>query len=271
MGLGASFSMQAWWSLSIFWILEHAQPACVNLRANLSVFKYHKQGNDPSDYEDASEPTMSGEISTANPSIAISDGATESSFSSLWARLLVATFVGSDLPPEQRFSSAVKKGARIWRRIVDSKTLPWYAEEKRRQGAFATLLGTSFTERGMWTSIAIGDSCFFKIDADGIANSFPIEDEKGFGSTPPLICSRNTELRFMRTATGTWMPGDLFFWMTDAAAQWFIYQTKIGLRPWELIASFPDSVTFESWLASTRLDGSMRNDDVTILMLRVNR
>jgi hypothetical protein len=67
------------------------------------------------------------------------------------------------------------------------------------------------------------------------------------------------------------MAGDLFFWMTDAAAHWFIHQTKTGLQPWELIASFPNSVAFESWLASTRLDGSMRNDDATILMLRVDR
>ena len=239
------------------------------MNANLSVFKSQKRGNEPSDYEDASEPSLSVEIHAERPSIAISDGATESSFASLWASLLVTAFVNSDLPIEERFSSAVKKGARIWRRIVDSKTLPWYAEEKRKRGAFATLLGTCFTERGNWESIAVGDSCFFKVDSNGDVSSFPIKDENEFGTTPPLVCGRNTELRSVTRTTGEWSEGDLFFWMTDAAAHWFLHEARTGLRPWDIIASFPACEAFDSWLASARDSGIMRNDDVTILLLRV--
>jgi hypothetical protein len=239
------------------------------LKANLSVFKSQKQGNEPSDYEDACEPSLSIEIIAEKPSIAISDGATESSFASLWASLLVAAFISSDLPPEARFSTAVKKAGRIWRRIVDSKPLPWYADEKRKQGAFATLLGTCFSDQGKWESIAVGDSCFFKVDADGVFSSFPIEDENAFGNTPPLLCSRSIELRSVTKTTGEWSKGDLFFWMTDAAACWFIHEARTGLRPWDIIASFPDCVAFDSWLTSARASGIMRNDDVTVLILRV--
>jgi hypothetical protein len=237
------------------------------LKTTLSVFKSQKFGNEPSDYEDASEPSQSLET-LENPNIAISDGATESSFASLWANLLVATFVNSALPSEERFLMAVKKAARIWHRIVDSKKLPWYAEEKRKQGAFATLLGTCFTEEGNWESVAVGDSCLFKVGCDGDVSSFPIEDETEFGSTPPLVCSRSREF-MMKRAKGTWASGDRFFWMTDAAAHWFLHESKTGLRPWNILQSFHDPMAFDSWLSSLRESGTMRNDDVTILMLRV--
>ena len=237
------------------------------MKTTLSVFKSQKFGNDPSDYEDASEPSESLEA-LEDPNIAIADGATESSFASLWAKLLVAFFVNSVLPPEERFLEAVKRAARLWHRIVDAKKLPWYAEEKRKQGAFATLLGTCFTEQGNWESVAVGDSCLFKVGSDGSISSFPIEDESEFGSTPPLLCSRKTEV-IVKRAHGTWASGDLFFWMTDAAAHWFLHESKEGLRPWNVIEAFPDNLVFNSWLSSIRESGAMRNDDVTILMLKV--
>ncbi len=250
--------------------MERAQPAYGKLKASLSVFKSQKQGNEPSEYEDASEPSLSGELLSERLSVAISDGATESSFASLWASVLVAAFVNSGLPADERFKKAVNKGARIWRRIVDPKTLPWYAEEKRKRGAFATFLGTCFGEDGSWEAIAAGDSCLFVKKPTGVV-SFPISDEKEFGSTPPLICSRRSEREMpsIKSTRGEWSSGDLFFWMTDAAAQWFLHELNAGLFPWEVIASFADTETFLAWLSSARGSGIMRNDDVTILMLRV--
>lgn len=203
-----------------------------------------------------------------NPSFAVSDGATESSFARDWADLLVDKFVNSTIPPQDRFHPAVNKAARIWRRIIDSKRLPWYAEEKRKQGAFATLIGTCFAESGDWLSVAVGDSCFFKVDSNGSVVSFPIENADAFGSTPPLIGTRGADFTVAK-ATGKWSRGDTFFWMTDAAAHWFLRETEIGLQPWQTIEAFIDGSAFDSWLSSARNAKAIRNDDVTILMLKV--
>ena len=204
-----------------------------------------------------------------NPSFAVSDGATESSFASLWANLLVTLFVNSTLPPEDRLKSAVNKATRIWRRIVDSKQLPWYAEEKRKRGAFATLIGTCFAENGKWESVAVGDTCFFKVNSSGGVESFPIEDENAFGTTPPLIGSKSADFSSVAKANGKWSSGDLFLWMTDAAAHWFLHEMNTGGHPWNIVESFVDHSDFESWLCLTRSSRVIRNDDVTILMLRV--
>ena len=238
------------------------------MRTNLSVFRAQKLGNEAAENEDASEPDASVEISVEKCSIAISDGATESSFASQWAQLLVTAFVNAEGPIEERSLTAIRKAARIWRRVEDSKALPWYAEEKRKRGAFATFLGTYFNECGTWESIAVGDSCFFKVNSDRMVDSFPIDDDQAFGATPPLVSSRINQPSTLQRATGNWAEGDLFLWMTDAAAQWFLHEEKAGQQPWNIITSF-DSTGFLTWLSSARASRIIRNDDITILMLKV--
>src|SRR4051794_41014129 len=70
---------------------------------------------------------------------AVADGASESAFAGLWARLLAEGFVAARRP--RAFAGWRGGPRRRWAAGVMGLELPWYGEMKRAEGAFATLLG----------------------------------------------------------------------------------------------------------------------------------
>src|SRR5438552_405223 len=94
-----------------------------------------KRGHTATEYEDAcAADPVAGRF-------AVADGASESSFAACWARLLAEGFVAGGLTPGT--SAWLAPLRRQWREQVHNRPLPWYAEVKREQGAFATLLGVA--------------------------------------------------------------------------------------------------------------------------------
>ena len=65
------------------------------------------------------------------------------SFAAIWARLLVKRFVADPGKP-WRGLDWVDPLRKNWADEVDALSLPWYAEQKRDLGAFATFLGVVF-------------------------------------------------------------------------------------------------------------------------------
>src|SRR5690242_8121771 len=98
------------------------------MRTRLRVFWQPKAGNSAAEYEDACWPRESGDRSGVTH-LAVADGATETSFSGLWARLLVKAY-GRGLLAEATWDEDLSKIRRVWQRAVGQKPLPWYAEEK---------------------------------------------------------------------------------------------------------------------------------------------
>src|SRR5262249_58048077 len=98
------------------------------------AFHLPKRGNAAEEYEDA----LAADPATGR--FAVADGASESSFAASWARLLVEGFVGTVGKPWQNLDWLDPLRQR-WADEVDGLSLPWYAEAKREEGAFATLLG----------------------------------------------------------------------------------------------------------------------------------
>jgi hypothetical protein len=155
--------------------------------------------------------------------------------------------------------------------------LAWYAEMKRDQGAFATLLGLQLrlpttTRRGAWRAQAVGDSCLVHLRADGKLRAFPLTNSADFGNQPQLIGSRDGPPAQPASAAGTMLPGDRFFLMTDALAQWFLHTHERGGRPWlgfaDVLASQPPQDAFAALVAGLR-GGALRNDDVTLLTITI--
>ena len=72
-------------------------------------------------------------------------------------------------------------------------------------------------------------------------------------------------LAALQTREGTCRAGDLFVLATDALAEWFLRQLEIGAQPWQgLIGMTQD--TFPSMITRLRQEGTMRNDDVTLII-----
>ncbi|MFZ1709940.1 MAG: hypothetical protein WAW20_15250 [Anaerolineae bacterium] len=237
-----------------------------------------KAGNSANDYEDAAFPLDAPVTPVTRLRAAIADGATESSFAALWARLLVEAFVQKRLLVRgQRLLTQLAVLHQTWRQAVASKPLPWYAEEKLRDGAFCAFLGLELAEgrRGnTWQAWAVGDSCLLHVRGDTLLVAFPLTTAEAFNSRPLLIGS---QVRFhaeavgaMRRTHGAWQPGDRFFLLTDALAAWFLAAHAAGDNPTatlEGLLADRDTDALAAWLADTRRARHIRNDDTTLLRI----
>jgi hypothetical protein len=209
---------------------------------------------------------------------AVADGASESAFASLWARLLASSFVAAPRPPE--LADWLHDAQHRWSSEVMELDLPWYADMKRQEGAFATLLGLIFQPRtrarpGGWRAVAVGDACLVHVRRNRPVRTFPLKSSSDFSNDPCLIGSRDSSPPRPRRARGTMLDGDRFYLMTDALAQWFLRAHEDEEHPCDalksvLTAASPDE-SFVAWVEELRYLGRMRNDDVTLLAVVINK
>ena len=250
-----------------------------------SFFKLPKAGNSPGECEDDGWlsyplPIISSNRSAANA--AVSDGATESAFAREWANILVHTFCRRppDLP-------GLTKGGLLdwlapaqeeWHGRIPWERIPWHGEAKARAGAFATLLGLTIASEPnggpalSWQALAVGDSCLFVIRDDRLRVSFPLEDPVQFGNTPDLACSNPDNTKDLwdsvRRADGECVSGDSLILASDALACWFLERSAEGQKPWRKLLAM-DSTSWVAWVEKQRRAGLMRNDDMTLVVIRV--
>jgi hypothetical protein len=234
-----------------------------------------KKGNTEEEYEDAAAPleAVSGEMKSFR--CAVADGATETSFSKLWANLLVKGFVdGTDRD----------KLKTQWQESVGGKQLAWYAEEKMQSGAFAALVcltlaqGKGKSAGGTWQAEALGDSCLILIREADIIEKFPLTRSDEFNSSPLLLSSNAKDEvadETMLTAKGEWQPGDVFYLLSDAIARWtYRRQEEYGDAAFYLnsMKQQNDIVEFakvQRELIDAESRPLMRNDDVTLMRVVV--
>jgi hypothetical protein len=228
-----------------------------------------KRGHSAEEYEDAH---------AADPRrgrFAIADGASESSYSGLWARLLVDGFASAPAAAPELWHEWLPPLQQRWDAEVGSRSLPWFAEIKLQQGAFATFLGV-VVDAHRWRAVAVGDSCLFQIRAGRLLHVFPLTSPGEFGTTPWLVGSRDacgTALEERsRRAEGDWQARDRLWLMTDALALWFLEETEQGGKPWrelENVLHAPAPATaFADWVGKLRDAARLRNDDVTLMLVQ---
>ena len=235
------------------------------------AFWVPKHGSSAEEYEDAY---------AADPAagrFAVADGAAESVFAASWAQFLVKQFVNSaDFDPRQ-WSDWLPAVQKDWADGFRGRELPWYAEVKLQQGAFATFLGVVLTRSNKkpydWHGFAVGDSCLFHTRNEGLLEGFPMTKSQDFGTTPWLLGSRTPVKEISKNraveARGIGYPSDRLWMMTDALSQWFWREHEEGKKPLkEMDWIFSECATnkhFEYWIKDLREAKRLRNDDVTLL------
>ena len=226
-----------------------------------------KDGNAQDEYEDAAYPlTFSDAEQQPEFRCAVADGATETSFSGLWANLLVRGYVEGEPLEESRIK---------WKEAIPSDDQPWYVEEKAQAGAYAALVGLTLFAGGTWDCEAVGDSCLVHIRKKRILQSFPLTSADEFNNRPSLICSlenQTSEVEFLHL-NGDWKAGDKFLLLTDAIARWAFGQTESGLNRICNLENESDLREFSSQQrAVIGEDGrsSLHNDDITIMKVDLN-
>jgi hypothetical protein len=237
------------------------------LAIHFRAFRLPRRGHAPEECQDAAAGAP--ELGR----FAVADGAAESSYAGLWARMLVEDFVrrperqpawASWLPPlQQRWAQLVGWAAA-------GPALPWYLEAVLSRGAFATFLGL-VVEGTTWHALAVGDSCLFQVRAGALVGAFPLTHSAEFGNAPWLVGSRTSPAEVPRkgalSRAGGWRGGDRLWLMTDALAQWFLRESEEGRPPAPALDGLlpADDGTFADWIEGLRDAGRLRNDDVTLV------
>jgi hypothetical protein len=208
---------------------------------------------------------------------AIADGAGESSFAALWARLLVEEFVHQGSLPAE-LTTWLPALQRRWeteaRRWAHGPSLPWYLEAGLDRGAFATFLALSLDEKG-WHALAVGDSCLFQVRGEALLQAFPLTRSAEFDNSPWLVGSRTSADEVAGKQAlhlrGRWQPHDRILLATDALAQALLAQDEQGEAPWRQIAQIVHKGdaddAFGRWVEQLRRSRRLRNDDVTLLAI----
>lgn len=239
-----------------------------------------KQGNRLAEYEDAFYPFQLGEFSAPSLRFAVADGASEGMLSGQWARLLTRDFCRHDPATMQGgFSAWLQARHTAWNhffkkylqeREKNNRPVQWYEEEGLQKGAFSTLLGLRFQERGAWSALGVGDTCLFQIREGALLTAFPLASHDAFNNRPILLASNpryNADIgSHVKGVRGTWLPDDEFLLLTDALAAWFLHPDTVA--PWQMLAEL-DTDIFPAWLDEQRAQHRMRNDDVTCLHLKI--
>ena len=238
-----------------------------------------KAGNPEEEFEDAFWPKQPvlGEY-RKQASVAVADGATESSFAGIWARQLAHAYCRGRINSANPARSLLTK-QRAWMRFVNRKPLPWYAEEKVKNGAFSTILGLALQDgnesgnQGLWEAFAVGDSCLVHIREETVLTTFPLSNSEQFTNNPFLLGSNPDSNEgidpHVQTVKGHWQSGDKFYLMTDALAAWFFRETEGNRTPWHVLRDLDSELPFRPWVEDLRNTRQMRNDDVTLYRIEI--
>jgi hypothetical protein len=237
-------------------------------------FSLAKGGNSERENEDAWKAAKD------KSRFAVADGATETSFSGAWARQLVRAFAKGDLSIPLAIEELKPLQSEWWQNNVHRRPLPWYAEEKANDGAFAAFIGLEFLKedsepgtKNAWRATAVGDSCLIQIRENEILKAFPLADSASFDNHPSLLSSapvfNEDGKKLIMKESGSWRCDDVFLLMTDALACWFFKEGEQGKSPWDTLRDLHSDDSFKELIANLRGAGRMKNDDVTLVRLNI--
>ncbi len=245
------------------------------LKCNFKSKTTPKFGNSTDENEDNLLVPSTSEIeSDSLIRFAISDGATESSFSKEWSYLLVSSYKDKSYEKD-RLPYTLKGISYTWQSIVDAIELPWYSQQKAEIGAFATFLGLTVNRvQNTFETVAIGDCTLFQVRNDELILTFPVTSIEEFGNTPNLIATNfDYQTEFEKTlayGSGSIETNDLIILATDAIAAWIFKEKDAGEKPWNHLSNILEiySDDFENWLNNKRRTNEIKNDDVTLVILK---
>lgn len=249
------------------------------MELNVSTLWSVKAGATEDEYEDAFAPKTDGLLSGTLFRFAIADGATQTTFSSMWAEMLVTAYISRNTdtsPTVEEFRDLQS----AWWDKVGGLPLPWYGRLKLNDGAAATLLGVELFEElqpqgataaGRWRAAAIGDSCLFHVREGCLQRAFPLSVTAAFNDSPNLVLSRggdwNDLLSFMQYCDGTLAEHDSLILCSDALAAWFLLKAETGDPQW-IVANTWTQEDFRAVVTRERDLGSLENDDTTLVVIR---
>ena len=232
-----------------------------------------KLGHELSECEDAIA------VDTENCRFAVADGATEAFDARNWAQRLAQHWVHNQCASTlEAFREWVAAEGRELRDSWNGLSLSWYSEEKARTGSFAALVGVELdlqTEAPSWKAIALGDACLLHSRQGMLLKSLPLSSSGSFNSAPVLVASDSSmheaSMKSVVIDSGTCESGDVLWLLSDGVASWYLERfEKDEFRASDFFKAKRDD-ELQRFFDDERLAGRMRNDDVAVLRIEIQR
>lgn len=232
------------------------------------------KGQVPKDlsYPDSMEDAMA--FSACNDRIALSDGASESFDSKIWAQLLVQSFIIDTYVSQAWLDELAEQFAANFN--LDS--LSWSKAAAFERGSFATLLGIEvFQERQEVEIISVGDSLAVLLDGAELVKTFTYQSFDQFQQRPTLFCSNLVDNKFIQEPhfhslnQTTWNLGKLrapkILCMTDALGEWALRNAAEDNPKWEFLFGISNDEMLTDFVMHERANRAMKVDDVTLVSI----
>ena len=233
-------------------------------------YTFPKSGNTSLENEDFYK------ISFKNNIIVLSDGASESIFAGEWAKEL-CTYFSSDKKID---ISIIDKLGNDFQSKLSKNNKSWYLKNKVQNiGAAASLLQIKI-KSGIFKSFlkleAVGDSCALLFRSNGkLEWSFPITKSEDFNNKPDLVYSiagvmeqRKIEIK---NKIFPMHKHYLLLIASDALAATLLKFSENHIFPTDVIYSIKTEELYKTWIQKLRSDGLLKNDDTTLIAIKISK
>ncbi|MBD2665401.1 hypothetical protein B6N60_02772 [Richelia sinica FACHB-800] len=248
----------------------------------------HKENESINDCQDYFQ------VNPENNCFAITDGASQSFYPSIWAELLVNHFCQNpDINPNN-WTTWLQPIQEKWlleveKRIIKAKnenSPVWVTNQNRlnfHESATSTFIGLQFIADKLKLSL-VGDSCLFIVEGDQSGNKYQLtatyllKASKDFNDRPGYFASYPKDNQFQPafyqlSLNQTISTNNTYLLLaTDALAEYIFKCVEHRFNIFETLLSISASQDkFESFVTSARNAQSikMKNDDVTLLILSI--
>jgi hypothetical protein len=202
---------------------------------------------------------------------ALSDGASISFDSGLWAQILTRKFVNSQDISKLWIEAAIQE----YRSAYDREAMSWAYQAAFDRGSFATLLGVVCASDGRGVkAFAFGDTLLVFTDSGNVVRTLPYVQPDEFDQSPKLISTNPIENNAVdeEALSDSWQAltvashdAPTLLLMTDAIGRWLLDQPDPG-RARQLL-EIPDAQAFASFVELERVEGRMKRDDSTLVVV----
>lgn len=218
----------------------------------------------------------------------VSDGASESFNSQLWAEVLVQH--ASSGIPRTRFTRWLKQAISQYEERSDLAHLSWSQEAAFARGSFASLLVANFADEHI-EIVAIGDTVALLVAKAEVAQSFPYSRSEQFQQRPHLLStllSRHSTRYFRellrslidrgRTKESScrvcWQyppsPESVVICVTDALGEWLLRKDERSRDRLKALVDVRTQEDLAALVERARLEDGMRRDDSSLIVIGVD-
>ena|GEM_PF-7054891 len=238
----------------------------------IKQFQITKLGNSEEEYEDYAQ------VSSENDSflrVAVADGATESLFSDIWAKLIVEKFIENGSLETSQLQQVYQSFIEETNSRIENapEMRRWTMYNKMERGTHATIAAIEFLNSESFRITTLGDSCVFYGENNSEIKMLPELSPEDFGNSPQLICHlpptweglKNKWIKQEVTLEGAFK----ILLCTDALACWLTQSLPKDPTVWEKLFKLDSQESFTNLINDLRSQQVLKNDDVTLVTIDV--